>query len=229
MAQEKFKLPRSSYEELCKMIQAYGRLTKPSPLEEVTRLSGIGKSTVSANNAFLSGIGIIEGGKNKIATDAGRDLAKALEHADSLPEETIKAWRRIVEGSDFLNKMAQAVRIRRGMEILSLEAHIAYSAGEPKGQKVMTGARTVIDILRNSGLAKEEDDRIVAEEIVRLEEAVPPSIAKSISPVVEVPTQGVSTPPGVSFHIELRINANPSELKGLGEKLKALIESLSKS
>ncbi len=30
MAEDKFKLPRSSYEEICKIIKAYGHLTRTS-------------------------------------------------------------------------------------------------------------------------------------------------------------------------------------------------------
>ena len=227
MAQEKFKLPRSSYEELCKIIKAYGHLDKPASLEAVARPSGIGRSIVSANNTFLSAVEIIEGGKNKIATDKGRKLAQALEH--DIPEGITSAWRAIVEGSDFLNKMILAVRIRKGMEIASLEAHIAYSAGEPKAKQVMTGARTVIDILRNSGLVKEEDDRIIPEEITPAAEDIPAQEGKPTPSITKVPTVEVSTPSGVSLHIELRINAKPSELEGLGEKLKILIENLSKN
>lgn len=226
MAQEKFKLPRSSYEELGKIIQAYSSLQEPAKLAKVTQVSGIGKFTVSANNAFLSAVEIIEGGKTKIATDKGRNLGHALEH--NLLEEITKAWRTVVEGSDFLNKMAMAVRIRKGMEISSLEAHIAYSAGEPKTQQVMTGARTVIDILLNSGLVKEEDDRILPEELVPAEEAVRAPEGKPIPSITKVPTLEVSTPSGVSLRIEVRIDAKPSELEGLGEKLKVLIDTLSK-
>jgi hypothetical protein len=226
MGQEKFKLPRSSYPELCKIIQAYGNLEKPDRLDALTRGSGIGKFTISANAAFLSAVEIIEGGKYKIATDKGRKLAKALEH--ELSEEIMKAWRTVVEGNEFLNKMVMAVRIRKGMEISSLEAHIAYSAGEQKAQQVMTGTRTVIDILRNSGLVKEANDRIVAEDIIAVEEPVSQPEGKPTKSETELAIREVSKTAGISLHIELRINATPAELEGLGEKLKAMIEDLSK-
>ena len=69
---EKVKLPRSSYEELCKIIKAYGQLTEPAPLDEISALSTIPRTGVSANNAFLSYAQIIEGGNKKAATSAGR-------------------------------------------------------------------------------------------------------------------------------------------------------------
>ena len=37
MPDDKVKLPRSSYDELCKIIKAYGRISKPASLDEVTR------------------------------------------------------------------------------------------------------------------------------------------------------------------------------------------------
>lgn len=219
--QEKFRLPRSSYEELCKIIRAYGRLEKPASLAEVTQVSGIGKTLVSSNNTFLKAVEIIEGGMKKNATDKGRELARALEH--DLPEQITKVWREVIEDSDFLSRMVAAVRIRKGMDISSLETHIAFSAGEPKSKSAMTGARTVIDIFRISDLVKEEDDKIVpAEELVRAPQEKPVVSAEETA-AVDVPT-----PPGVSLRIDVRIDAKPSELEGLGEKLKSLIESLSK-
>ena len=232
MAQEKLKLPRSSYEELCKIIKAYGRLEQPGPLEQVTTLSGIGKTNVSANNFFLTTVGIIQGGKMKEATPLGRELAQALEH--NIPETISGKWREVVQKSDFLNKMALAVKIRNGMEASSLETHIAYSAGEPKSSSVMTGARAVIDILRSSGLVREEGDKIVPGE--------PISIVKTPEETVSVPVS--TAPPSlhreeillrdfarsagkINLNIELRIDAKPSELEGLGAKLKDLLRSLS--
>lgn len=225
MTQEKFKLPRSSYEELSKIIVAYGSFDKPAGLEEVAKVLGISKPSISANNAFLSAIGIIEGGNRKIRTNKGMDLAKALEH--DLLEEVKKNWRQIVEDNDFLQKMNQAVRIRKGMEISSLQAHIAYSAGEPKTSKVMTGARTAIDILLTSGLVKEDNNRIIPEEIGLADETSSTGEGKYGPSAIKVPTTEVSTPPDVSLHIEVRIDAKPSELDGLGEKLKVLIKTLS--
>jgi len=125
--------------------------------------------------------------------------------------------------------MILAVRIRNGMEISSLESHIAYSAGQPKSKRTTTGARCVIDILRNSGLVKEENDQVIPEESVRGGEAVPTLEGKLISSVTRVPTAEVSALTGVSLNIEVRVNVKPSELDGLGEKLRALIETLSSS
>ena len=129
-----------------------------------------------------------------------------------------------MESSDFLNKMALAVKIRQAIEISNLEAHIAYSAGEPKSGPVMTGARAVIDILRSSGLIREEEDKIVPGE--------PISIRKTPEETVSIPLTPPTSPPqlrqsNINLNIELRIDVKPSELEGLAEKLKDLLKSLS--
>jgi hypothetical protein len=238
MVEERIKLPRSSYSELCKIIVAYGRVNKPSSLEEITHRTGISPTKVSANNAFLTAIGLIEGGKAKFATAKGTQLAQALEH--EIPDEIARAWRIVVEESDFLSKMALAVQIRKGMDESQFEAHIAYSAGEAKSREVMTGAKAVIDILRASAVVKEEGDQILP-----LIESLPSStaesfqkqrnteqIAKSVEqlPVVtQMPAVTISRPAGLSLHIEVRIEVKPDDLEGLGEKLRSLIEAVSSS
>jgi len=222
MTQDKFKLPRSSYEELCKIIRAYGHRRKASTLGEITELSGIGKSIISANNSFLAAVEIIEGGRKKTITEKGHQLAQALEH--EVQEEIERSWQIIVEHNDFLSKMVLAVEIRKGMEISSLESHIAYSAGEPKSKQVMTGSRAVIDILRNSGLVKEENDQVVPSGL-----AVPTTKEKPIPFTTKAAAGKVSAPPAFNINIEVHIDAKPSELEDLGEKLKTMMEILSKS
>lgn len=222
MTQEKFKLPRSSYDELCKIIRAYGRLSKASTLNEVAEVSGIGKTIISANNTFLSAVEIIEGGNKKAITEKGYQLAQALDH--DVQEEIEKNWRIIIEQNDFLSKMVLAVDIRRGMDISNLESHIGYSAGEPKSQQVMTGSRAVVDILRNSGLMEEENDQVVPSELL-----VSTGKEKPIPSTIKPPVEKVFTPPALSINIEVHIDTKPSELEDLGEKLKTMIEILSKS
>jgi hypothetical protein len=233
MADEKVKLPRSSYEELCKVIKAYGRLDKPSSLDQVKALAGVGKTVISANNSFLSSTGIIEGGRAKIVTDLGKNLAKALEH--DIPNKIQSAWKQVVEKDEFLNKMALALKIRKTMEESSFISHIAYSAGETKSGFVMTGARTVIDILRASGLISEKDGKLTSSE------ALPESASKfdegekvfnGKSPQKTVTTaiphnHILKAGNKVSFHIELRIEAKPDELDDLGPKLKNFLKVLS--
>jgi hypothetical protein len=231
MAEDKLKLPRSSYEEICKIIKAYGRLNDPASLERVAQLCAMATTMISANNAFLSYIGVIEGGKSKSATQKGKELASALDH--NIPEVVRESWGSIVRENDFLTKMAAAVKIRGQMDTSTLESHIAYSAGEAKSKPVMTGARAVVDILRAAGVISEEDGHLVATELS------PQPIEATLN--VAVDTTGVSAGAGhaagrgivrgvgstsITLHLELRIDAKPSELDGLGQKIKTLLREI---
>lgn len=230
MSEEKFKLPRSSYEEICKIIRAYGRLTKPASLDEVAKLCAMNKTAISANNAFLTNIELIDVGKAKLATPKGNELAKALEH--EIPDQIEENWARVVSENEFLGKMAAAVKIRGKMDSSTLESHIAYSAGEAKSGPVMTGARAVVDILRAAGVVRENEGQLVArkKDVATNNDAISspeyssnPSIVNSEAKSINVP---ISNFPGTMLHIELRINANPSELDGLGEKIRQFLKEL---
>lgn len=229
MAEEKFKLPDSSYDELVKIIRAYGRTNKAVPLKEVTRISGVPLTVVSGNNGFLLSIGVIEGGKAKAPTQLGAKLAMALEH--EMPEEIERAWRDVVRSSDFLAKMLAAIKIRKGMDAATLQGHIAYSAGEPRTQRTMTGANAVIDVLRAAGLVKEEDGRITATELPEQ----PPTDAEEWPSEPGLRSSGIALPPtvlqppggSVSVHIEIRVEVKPGELEGLGAKLRKVVEEFS--
>lgn len=233
MAEDKFKLPRSSYEEICKIIRAYGRLMEPASLDEVAKLCAMNRTAISANNAFLVNIELIEGGKSKSATSKGSDLAKALEH--EIPDQIQESWARVVRDNEFLGKMASAVKIRGKMDSSALESHIAYSAGEAKSGPVMTGARAVIDLLRAAGVVREYDGQLVASEAsTRPDETTQTSqesrttIPTSNSTTQTIIPQTVVQTPGASLHIELRIDAKPSELDGLGEKIQQLLRELNR-
>ncbi|MDF1551542.1 MAG: hypothetical protein P1P84_00705 [Deferrisomatales bacterium] len=228
MAEAKFKLPRSSYEEICKIIKAYGRLKDPSSLDDVAKYCAMNKTAISANNAFLANIELIEGGRAKAATMKGRALAKALEH--ELPDEMQENWLTVVQDNEFLEKMAAAVKIRGRMESSALESHIAYSAGEAKSGPVMTGARAVVDMLRAAGVVREHDGQLVASAGTSASEQSLHSEGGALQPSGsseqvqhEVSRQSALPSKGASVHIELRIDAKPSELDGLGEKIRKLM------
>jgi hypothetical protein len=230
---EKLKLPRSSYEELQKIIIAYGTYGKPAGLDDIAQATGMGRTNISANNAFLSYVAIIEGGNKKSITSKGASLAKALEH--DMKPETENAWSEIINDNDFLTKMLQAVRIRKGMDASQLENHVAFSSGEPKAPYVMTGAKAVVDILLASGLLRNEGDKLIALNSTNREENSQPSMkaeTESNSEAQSVENVGKSIPvirkqfSGVTLSIELTITASPDELDGLGKKIKSIIDDL---
>jgi hypothetical protein len=233
MAEDKFKLPRSSYEEICKIIKAYGHLSQPASLDAVAKLCAMNKTAISANNAFLANIEVIDGGQKKTATQKGRELAQALEH--ELPNQIQESWERVVREYELLGKMMAAVKIRGKMDISALESHIAYSAGEAKSAQVMTGARAVVDILRAAGVVREKEGQLTSTETIP--QTIEATLHVPLEPVIVAATghstarsapRAIAESTGVTLHIELRIDAKPSELDGLGEKIQQLLRELKK-
>lgn len=222
---EKIKLPRSSYDELTKIISAYGVRNKPAGLSDIEQATGVNRTVVSANNAFLTFLQIIEGGNKKNSTEKGTILARALEHR--IEEEIESAWSQIVVDNDFLSTMIQALKIRRGMEASQFENHIAYSSGEVKSRGVMTGARAVVDLLLHSGMVKQDGDKLTATETSPIDSVTVENRPSENVTNIVVKNEGVSTGTlSVSLTIDLSITAKPDELEGLGTKIKSFLEEL---
>jgi hypothetical protein len=81
MADDKFKLPGTSLEELMKIVSAYATLDREASPGEVGNLAGKHETQVSRNNGFLTAIGIIESTqRGKRVTPQGRELGRAYEH-----------------------------------------------------------------------------------------------------------------------------------------------------
>ncbi len=231
MPEKGFRLPQSSYEELVKIIKAYGRCGDKASLSEVAKTAAINETIISRNNAFLTSVGLIEGGRVKRTTSTGRALANALHH--NVSDEISLHWRDIVLGNEFLQKMVSAVSIRQGMETVTLQGHIAYSAGEPKTAAVSAGAGAVVEILKVAGLLNEQDGKLVALEVPTSQprQQAPP-VAEGGAPKVTyqvaehvIPAKGAA-PVGISIQIQIQCSA--SEIQDLGPKLRALLRELSK-
>jgi hypothetical protein len=224
MATETFRLPDSSYEELTRIIKAYGALTTEASPSDVSRILGKDPTSVSRNNPFLIAVGILEGKQKKIMTPAGRALARALEY--EMPDEITRQWRQVVDSTEFFQSLLSAIRIRRGMELTTLRGHVAYSAGQPRTPRVMAGAGAVIDILRAASLVREEDGRLIA---VAGGEGVP-ATSETTEKIAERQAEqeealgGVRIP--VSLTIQVQIQCSPEDLDELPERLRGLIRDL---
>lgn len=228
-----FPLPTSSYKELVKIIQGYGRVEVDASLSDVAQSTAIGETIISGNNKFLLAAGIIQGGKRKSVTTIGGELAIALQH--DLPDEIAAKWRTIVESTDFLQKVVAAVRIRKGMDEANLQTHVAYSAGQPKTPAVSTGASTIVDILKNAGLLKEEAGNLVA--ATPPPKSIPETVELSLSladRMSDAPAKASS--PQIELHvgrvqlaIDVTVQCTADDLDGLGRKLRKLIQELNAS
>lgn len=112
---------------------------------------------------------------------------------------------------------------------------MAYSAGQPKTPQVLTGAGTVVEILKVSGLLKDEGGNLVA---VTPDNPVSSEVdiftdaqhQDFLSPgAVIVPYGGERKPPtGVQLRIDVKIQCTPQELDGLGEKLRRVVEDFNR-
>jgi hypothetical protein len=233
MADAGFPLPGSSYRELIKIIQGYGKVGSDASLADVAHLTAIGETIISANNKFLLAVGIVQGGKRKSITTLGAELANALEH--ELVDEIGAKWRAVVEGSDFLQKVVAAVRIRKGMDESSLETHVAYSAGQPKTPAVATGAGAVVEILKNAALLKEEGGNLVA--TTPEPPSIPETVQKSLSisdsmPMSDSAQASMHGPEiratarlgGIQLTIDVTVQCTPKDLDDLGHKLRKVIQ-----
>lgn len=156
MAEEEFKLPGSSLEEIEKILEAHGQRDKPASNEDIAKLAGVSTSTVSRNNRFLITVGLIKEGQKKEPTELGRDLGRALHHNQD--SDIRKYWKTVVEGSSFLSEQITAVRVQKGVPVDELPDNILYNSGESKNKYTKTGARTVVDILLRAGVLEKSDN-----------------------------------------------------------------------
>ena len=230
MPDEKFKLPWSSYEELVKIIKAYGHVSQAASLVEVSKLSGTNRTIISSNAGFLTAIGILESGAKKIPTLQGKELSQALEY--DIKDQIMNYWRKVIRGNDFFEKLLTAIKIRNGMDEETLKSHIAYSAGQPRKQRFMTGARTVIDILLTAGLIKESDGKITTS--VKAAEVMPIHRREDTKGELETPSKEIQplvkeARPSLDVRINFQVNINctPAELGELAGKLRTLMKEFS--
>jgi hypothetical protein len=228
MSNEKIKLPRSSYEELSKIIRAYASFDSPVSLSEVDSIVGIGGSNISKNNAFLVNVEILQDGKSKCIAEKGKALAKALDF--SVEEDIRSSWQKIISENDFLDKMVKAVNIRKSMDMSQLINHIAYSAGEANTSPVLTGARAVVDILVESGFLVKENDMILPNDNHSVEEKHSPNKQKNDSELITVQSgynEKIASQSRINVNINVQIAVNSNDLDGLGEKINQLIDEIS--
>lgn len=233
MAEQGFPLPSSSYKELVKIVQGYAQAGTEVVPGDVARVIGINETIVSANNKFLVAVGIVQGGRKKTMTSTGMELARALEHDQQ--DEVSRHWRTIIDATEFLQKIVAAVRIRKGMDESSLEAHVAYSAGQPKTPRILAGAGAVVEILKVAGLLREEGGNLVAitPEVVRSSEGSEEPLVSAQVPLPStstiVPLRAEGRPIGsVQLNIEVRIQCTPKDLDDLGQKLRKVLEDFNR-
>lgn len=109
----------------------------------------------------------------------------------------------------------------------ALRAHVAYSAGQQKSPRVMTGAGTVVELMRRAGVIEEVDGKYMSVLDV-------PSSASSASNTeaatrVELRTGKLaivrnSQDPGINISISIEVDCKPEDLEGLGARLRRVVD-----
>lgn len=224
----RFKLPGSSLDEVFKVIQGYANVVKLASLADVSKNTGMHVTAISKNVGFLLSLGILEGGKNKAATEIGRRLGLALMH--NVPEEVESILATLVAENEFLKNILAAVRIRKGMDESSLRAHIAYSAGQSKTGATTTGTGAVVELLKRSGHLSTEDGKFVVGSPIARSPSETTVQERTTSPATSLETVshtiGLSQSP-FSISIKIEVRCEPNDLDTLGAKLRKLIDDFS--
>ena len=195
------------------------------------------KTAVSGNNAFFASIGLIEGGNNKHLTDKGLRAALTLDHPGT--PEAFDAWRNVIEGSTDLERIVDAIRIRKGMDEDALLSHIVLTAGVPKTARWITGARTIVDILEFAGVVEESEGRIRARTLPELEDSgtvtmrLTPSGGEFVTEPSAKETSTVTAEPSVRsgtarlvVNVHIWVSAADVDFEHLSTDLKKLLTTL---
>lgn len=221
---DSFKLPGSSLDEVFKVVQGYTTFGKPASLSDISKTTGMHETNISRNVGFLLSLGVLQGGRDKSVTDAGKKLGLALMH--NVLEEVEASLADIVAGNEFLKSVLAAVRIRKGMDESSLRAHIAYSAGLSKTGSTTAGTGAVVELLKRSGNLKPEDGKLV----VSMPIARPTGVETGTSQdrIEPVTTQTVArtteTVSPFSISIKIDVQCKIEDLDDLGIKLRKMID-----
>ena len=230
---ENFKLPGSSYEELVKIIKAYssGKTGTPMSLDIVAQSTGMDKTVVSRNNAFLRQMGFISEGSQKAPTQEGIDLGRA--YSLKMYEQIVRIWAQKIENDEFLSRMLSAVKIRNGMERTVFVNHILYSSGSSTNNNTRAGANTIIEILKAANLVVESDGKIIANEDATISSDILSYLdtASALPPtqnVISTPVYTTVTPKGVVVNININIDITLDQIDEATNKIELLIKNIGK-
>ncbi len=143
-----FKLPVSSYDEIVKIIKAYGngKIDVSVSLDELVKSSGISKFVLSKNNGFMIQIGLITKGNKKSPTETCRKFASA--YSMNIKDEISAIWKNILNTDDFIARMLSFVSVKGRVSRDELINHIVYSADCGNSVAYKTGAAAIVEIMK---------------------------------------------------------------------------------
>lgn len=158
---EMYKLPGSSYEGIVKIILAYSSEYKNGDavaLTELSESSGIDRTIISRNNAFLTQIKLITAGRKKAPTKMGLKLGEAYQK--QIGDQVAEIWNEIVHHDEFLSRMLSLVQTKGEIAKSDFVDYIVISSGNKVNSSIKAGAAAVIEILKLTNLLREENGKI---------------------------------------------------------------------
>lgn len=239
MTESRFHLPRAGYDALVRILHGYlskGGDTEPVSPSDVAAEIEMQGSNVSANSKFLVSMGILENDRSPYRlTPDGVTLARALDFyadadTDESPDPSVRdAWRAVVAKSDFLNRVTTAVRVRGGMEAEAFARHVALTSGVPNKSYHLTGARTIVTILKKAGrLGEDKSSTLHYVEAERREPEDTVVSQREHSPETEIPADASCVPArampvvSLSINVEVTPNTTDDQLHALANKIRNL-------
>ncbi|MGH8195608.1 MAG: hypothetical protein ACREQ8_14590 [Woeseiaceae bacterium] len=155
---EKHNVPANSLGELKKIVAGYASTNSAMSLADASKATGMQRTKISGNAKFLVDLGFIKGGNSKQATDIARKYSRAVEHKQE--EVAQKLLADAVKQNEFLSGLVSTVRIRDGMTVDEFTKHVLYVADKKNTPQNRTGARTIADLLVDSGVLNESDGKL---------------------------------------------------------------------
>ena len=198
-----YKLPTSSYEELIKIIKAYGagKVGVSVSLDDLVKSSGMSRTVISKNNGFLVQTGLITEGSKKSPTEICKKLANS--YVMNVPDQTRILWRELVDQDGFITNMITVVGIRSKLSKTEFINHIVYSANCGNGPGYKAGAAALIEIMKLINAINEIDGEIVPGDTMNQETESADSelMLKPINSVVQE-RANTEMKPEISFYIQ---------------------------
>ena len=233
-----FQLPVTGYDVITRIIKGYlhaGADKDTVSVSSVANTTAMHRPNISANNKFLLAMGIIEkSGKGYKLSPEGVNLAKILDFYGDDADEVQDAWRVLVEKNEFLQRVTSAVKVRGSMDVDAFARHIALTSGAPNKRHYLTGARTVIKILRLAGKIEEEEDgtlTAVSESSFQAESSTTEKIGQQVSlpSARKVATKSLhlsSLPLPVTIMVHISSDTTDQQVEEIAQKIHLLIEKL---
>ncbi|MFQ5977298.1 MAG: hypothetical protein ACE5OZ_04095 [Candidatus Heimdallarchaeota archaeon] len=137
-------------------VKAY---EKPAKLLNVAETVGVGRPTMSKNNAFFIAAGFLirEGDGFKLTSQA----AKYLESLDwGLERESKNNLRRILDSYELTQKIISFLSVQKHVTTDELLKRVAIFVGKVSEPRWITGAKAFLDFLFYAEILTETDDRV---------------------------------------------------------------------